>query len=444
MILARARERLRHPETTIRWRLTLLYGAMFLVCGAALLAITYTLVSHSVTGGGVVEIGPPPNSFGSVARPNYPTGPLKLQAKPTRSYIKGKQVSAPPGISRLLHTATGRQAVQFVGRQQQIADLHQLEIESAIALAIMAIISALLGWYVAGRVLRPLRTITATAQEISEANLHRRLALPGPRDELRTLADTIDGLLERLQDAFDAQRRFVANASHELRTPLTAVRALLEMAISDPHATVETFRETCREALEESEQQEQLIDALLALAQGQRGLDHRDAADLAVIVDEVVGAHRADAEARHLHLDVLLQSAAISGDQRLIARLVSNLVQNAIRHNNPDGDVEVRVGTRAGQAYLTVSNTGPVVPPEELERLLQPFQRLSPDRLAHHEGFGLGLSIVAAIATAHDARLDIRPGEPGGLHIEVTFPAAAPRPAPRIVDPRPTPEPTAA
>ena len=445
MILARARERLRHPETTVRWRLTLLYGAMFLVCGAALLAITYTLVSHSVNGGGVVAIGPPPNSFGSVDRPTSGAGQIKLQAKPTRNYvIAGKQVSTPPVISRLLHSPTGRQAVRFVGRQQQIADLHQLEIESAIALAIMAIISALLGWYVAGRVLRPLRTITAAAQEISEANLHRRLALPGPRDELRTLADTIDGLLERLQEAFDAQRRFVANASHELRTPLTAVRALLEMAISDPHATVETFRETCREALEESEQQEQLIDALLALAQGQRGLDHRDPADLAVIVDEVVRTHRADAEARHLHLGVVLQSAPIAGDQRLIARLVSNLVQNATRHNNPDGDVDVRVGTRAGQAYLTVDNTGPVVPPDEVERLVQPFQRLTPDRLGHHEGFGLGLSIVAAIATAHDARLDVRPGEPGGMHIEVTFPAAAPHLAPPIVDQRPAPEPTAA
>ena len=440
-----ARKRLRHPQTTIRWRLTLLYGGMFLVCGAALLAITYTLVSHSVSGGGVVAFGPGPVRGPDGAAINSGSGPIPLQAKPTADFeIKGKQVAAPAAVSRLLRSASGQQAVRFVGRQQQIADLHQLEIESAIALAIMAIISALLGWYVAGRVLRPLRTITAAAQEISEANLHRRLALPGPRDELRTLADTIDGLLARLEDAFDAQRRFVANASHELRTPLTAVRALLEMVISDPHATVQTFRKTCREALEESEQQEQLIDALLALAQGQRGLEQRDPSDLAAITDEVLRTHQAEADERHLHLDVSLEAAGVAGDPRLIARLVSNLAQNAIRHNVPNGEVHVRVGMRAGEAYLRVSNTGPVVPADEVDRLLQPFQRLAADRLGHREGFGLGLSIVAAITSAHDARLDIRPGEAGGLDVEVSFPAAPHDIEPAILDQRATPEATAA
>ena len=165
--------------------------------------------------------------------------------------------------------------VVSVGSNQRISDLHQLIGESGIALGIMAIISALLGWVVAGRALGPLRTMTATAQQISEANLHERLAMSGPRDELRQLADTIDGLLARLQAAFDAQRRFVANASHELRTPLTTARALLEMVMSDPRATVETSRATCEQVLEEGEQQEQLIDALLALAHGQRGIDRR-------------------------------------------------------------------------------------------------------------------------------------------------------------------------
>jgi signal transduction histidine kinase len=446
-MLVRARERLRHPQTTIRWRLTLLYGGMFLVCGAALLAVTYTLVSHAVTGGGQVMIGPAPaGGLGDPTKQLSGNGVVQqLHPPPSAAFfVKGKSVKVPPSVSRLLRSAGGQQAVRFVGRQQQIADLHQLEIESAIALAIMAIISALLGWYVAGRVLRPLRTITTAAQEISEANLHRRLALPGPRDELRTLADTIDGLLERLEDAFDAQRRFVANASHELRTPLTAVRALLEMVISDPHATVQSFRQTCLEALEESEQQEQLIDALLALAQGERGLDHRDPADLAVIADEVLSTHQADADERRLHLDVMLQSATLSGDRRLIARLVSNLVQNAIHHNVPNGDVYLRVGTRGGRAYLTIANSGPVVPDDQIERLLQPFQRLAADRLGHREGFGLGLSIVAAIAAAHDARLDVRPGERGGLHIEVSFPAVARSLEPSTVDQQPTPEPTAA
>jgi signal transduction histidine kinase len=293
-------------------------------------------------------------------------------------------------------------------------------------------------------VLRPLRTITATAQQISEANLHRRLDLPGPRDELRTLADTIDGLLARLESAFEAQRRFVANASHELRTPLTAVRALLEMVISDPRATVQTFRDTCREALEESEQQEQLIDALLALAQGQRGLDHRESTDLASITDEAIKSVASEADGRHLHLDVTLEPALISGDRRLIARLVSNLLQNAIRHNVRDGEVHVHVGALGGRASLTIANTGPVVPAEEVERLLQPFQRLEADRLGHREGFGLGLSIVAAIAAAHDARLDVRAGERGGLHVQVTFPGAAPADEPSTLERDPAPAPTAA
>ena len=427
--LVRARERLRHPQTTVRWRLTLLYGSLFLVCGAALLAVTYTLVSHSVSSGGLVAIGPPPShGFGDTQR--IPPGqPVQLQAKPTANLvIKDKTVAVPPGIRRLLGSATGQEAVRFVGRQQQIADLHQLEIESAIALAIMAIISTLLGWVVAGRVLRPLRTITATAQEISEANLHRRLALSGPRDELRKLADTIDGLLARLERAFDAQRRFVANASHELRTPLTAVRALLEMVISDPQATVETFRETCREALEESAQQEQLIDALLVLAQSQRGLDRWEAVDLAEVTAAVMRTQQAEADEAHVRLEAALEPALVSGDRRLIARLVSNLTQNAIRHNVPGGSVRVAIVRSASGAALTVVNTGPRIPPDELERLLQPFQRLSTDRLGHGDGFGLGLSIVSAIAGAHHAALEVRPGEHGGLQVAVGF-ALAPGPS---------------
>lgn len=422
---AHVSQRLRHPHSTVRWRLTLLYGGLFLICGAALLAVTYGLVSHAVSGGAVAEVKAvqPQSTRGTVkVAPGGASIQQLLAKQPPNLVIKGQAVAVPPTVDRLLRSATGRAAVRFVGDQQRISDLHQLEIESAIALAIMAIISTLLGWYVAGRVLRPLRTITAATQEISEANLHRRLALPGPRDELRTLADTIDNLLERLESAFDAQRRFVANASHELRTPLTAVRALLEMVISDPRATVATFRETCREALDESEQQEQLIDSLLALAQGQRGLDHRDPTDLAVVTDEVLRTHQADADERHLELDVTLETATIGGDRRLVARLVSNLVQNAIRHNVPNGDVHVRVGTSGANAVLAVANTGPMVPADEVDRLLQPFQRLAADRLGHRDGFGLGLSIVAAIAAAHDAALDVRPGENGGLRVEVRFP----------------------
>jgi signal transduction histidine kinase len=404
--------RLRNPRTTVRWRLTLVYGGLFLVCGTALLAITYALVAHAArTGPGLVAFQSS-NGVGTAVKP--------VSMHPDAAYVRSATV--PPQLREVLRSPGGRAAVRFVGRQQQIADLHQLEIESATALAIMAIFSGGLGWVVAGRVLRPVRTIIAEAQQISEANLHRRLSLPGPRDELRTLSDTIDGLLERLEGAFDAQRRFVANASHELRTPLTAVRALLEMVMSDPDATPATFREICRQALEENEQQEQLIDALLALAQGQRGLDGREPVDLGLVVAAASRAQQADAAAAHVELDVSLEAAVVSGDRRLIRRLVSNLLQNAIRHNIPDGHVRIEVGRNAGLAILSVVNTGPVVPCGEIERLLQPFQRLAQDRSGHRDGFGLGLSIVAAIATAHGAALHLRPGEAGGLCVEARFP----------------------
>jgi signal transduction histidine kinase len=411
-------DRLRHPKTTVRWRLTLLYGGLFLVCGAALLAITYTLVDHATVSNG------PLRSFtirpGAVARsaspPNFQRATKTLY--PPRSGL-------PEPVQKLLSTASGRSAILSVGSVQRISDLHQLVIESSIALAIMAIISGALGWVVAGRVLAPLRTMTAATRQMSEVNLHERLALQGPHDELRELADTIDGLLGRLEGAFDAQRRFVANASHELRTPLTAVRALLEMVLSDPNATVGTFRTTCRQVLEESEQQEQLIDALLALAHGQRGIDTREPIDLAAIAGDVLRAHEQEAAARDVHLDVSLEPAPIAGDRRLIDRLVSNLVDNALRYNVPGGSARVEVRAGASRVDLAVVNTGPVLAAEEVDRVLAPFQRLAGDRVGHGEGLGLGLSIVVAIASAHDAALDVKPGAHGGLEIGVRFARAS-------------------
>ena len=407
--------RLRHPKTTVRWRLTLLYGGLFLVCGAALLAITYTLVDHAtVTNGPFRAFVNAPRPSASTTRPRFERAPVTEAARPARPNV-------PKQIQKLLQTASGRRAVFTVGSVQRISDLHQLVIESSIALAIMAIISGALGWIVAGHALAPLRTMTAATQQMSETNLHERLAMTGPSDELRQLADTIDGLLERLEGAFDAQRRFVANASHELRTPLTAVRALVEMVLSDPRATVGTFRTTCRQVLEESGQQEQLIDALLALAHGQRGIDNRERIDLAAIAGDVLTAHEAEAAACDVHLDVSLEAGRIAGDRRLIGRLVSNLVDNALRYNVRGGSARVEVTVDASYVDLAVINTGPAVPPDEVDRLLQPFHRLAGDRIGHREGLGLGLSIVAAIANAHGAVLDMEPGAGGGLEIRVRF-----------------------
>jgi signal transduction histidine kinase len=405
--------RLRHPQTTVRWRLTLLYGGLFLVCGAALLAVTYTLVARFTT-------TPPEATFVRAPSARF-AGLVPAGSGPVQSPA---QRSVPPQLERLLRSSAGKGVVRAVVHGQQISDLHQLELWSGIALAIMAVISAFLGWVVAGRVLRPLRTITTATQHISEASLHQRLAMPGPRDELRTLADTIDGLLERLERAFEAQRRFVANASHELRTPLTASRALLEMVMSDPNATVDTFRATCAQALEEGERQEQLIGALLALAQGQRGIDRREPVDLAELTRSVLEAHELDAAADGLTLQSSLERVLVSGDRRLIERLVSNLVENAIRYNAPGGHVHVRVDVRAEQASLRIANSGPVVPAGEIEQLTQPFQRMSGDRVIHRGGLGLGLSIVAAITSAHGGALSIRSADIGGLSVEVRLPVA--------------------
>jgi signal transduction histidine kinase len=426
--------RARHPHTTVRWRLTLLYGGLFLVCGAALLAVTYTLVSHaSVTAPRAVFARPPLGAPGI----QIPGGAgFAIRSKRgVRALSFGGPVAVGPGgaspviplkLQRFFRSRAGRTAVDYVGNQQRVADLHQLEEESAIALAIMALISGVLGWLVAGRVLRPLRTITATAQEISEANLHRRLAMPGPRDELRQLADTIDGLLGRLEGAFEAQRRFVANASHELRTPLTAVRALLEMVLSDPEASVATFREACEEVLEESAHQERLIDALLTLAQGQRGIAYPRTIELDSVARQVADSLATEAIVRGVAIESSLEPAAVSGEERLIERLVANLLQNALRHNVPGGWVKLSVDTEQGRAVLRLTNSGPRVSPEELPRLLQPFQRLGQDRVAQPDGVGLGLSIVAAIAEAHGATLDLAPGQAGGLDVDVRFPTVPP------------------
>jgi signal transduction histidine kinase len=390
---------LRHPRSTVRGRLMLLIGSVLFASGALLLAVTYVQVAHRGTVN-VVEAVPSPEKVTSPERVPSP------EAGPT----KGGGVSGP-----------GKAVVEH----QHLVDLKAQLAASGVALALMAVFALVLGWLIAGRVLRPLRTVTAAAQQISAEHLDRRLAVEGPRDELKELGDTIDGLLDRLQDSFESQRRFVANASHELRTPLTVSRALLEMIIEDPNATVESFQATCRQVLEEGEQQEQLIDSLLLLARSQRGLERREPLDLALLTADVLETNEAEASARGLRLEHSLQPAVLSGDRRLLERLVSNLVVNALRHNAPQGRVLVAVRGDGSHAVLAVTNTGPPVPPEDLERLLQPFQRMSKERTGEHDGLGLGLSIVQAIAKAHDATLAVRTLAGGGLEAEVSFPVPA-------------------
>jgi signal transduction histidine kinase len=313
---------------------------------------------------------------------------------------------------------------------------HQLLIGSAIALAVLIPVALALGWFIAGRFLYPLRAITTTAQAISAGNLHQRLDLGEPADELTELGHTLDDLFARLEASFDAQRHFVANASHELRTPLAGLRTLLEVTLANPNADAQILRAACQEALTLGGQQERLVAALLSLATSERGITRCDTLDLAQLAQGVLASRRDQVTARGLHLMERLTPAVLTGDPRLIESLLANLVDNAIRHNHRDGYVQITTQTSNTQATLTITNSGPVIPDDQLQRLFQPFQRLAPQRNGHHDGFGLGLAIVNAVAVAHHATLTTRTQPDGGMSIRVDFapPTKSDTASPRSAD----------
>ena len=434
-VLARATPSmwLRAPRPTARLRLTLLYGTLFLLSGAALLAVTYVLAAHATA----ITLPTGKTGSGSVAAGNSCVGPrcpqASSQAEGAPAAVRGApyKPTAAPGTtsargSRVVHLTPA----QGAHLQAQVTRLHDLAmqrllIRSGLALAVMAVISIALGWLMAGRVLRPVRTINAAARRIGASNLHERLSLDGPDDEFRELGATLDDLLERLQGAFDSQRRFVANASHELRTPLTLDRALLERALRKPAPSQALWRATCERLLASSQQQDRLIDALLTLARSEGAVDRREHVDLGALVDSVLLSPELDADKAGVGIQTRIDSAPVTGDPRLLERLIHNLIDNAIRHNVRGGHVEVTAERRRADTVLTVTNTGPLVSAGEVERLLQPFQRAGTERTTHGEGLGLGLSIVDAIAGAHGADLTLTPQPNGGLRIEVTFPAPA-------------------
>jgi len=422
------------PPRTIRLRLTVVYGGLFLACGAALLAINYGLVTGQLTSDYFAKV-----TFKAgkqqlfIARHSgFSSSGLAITA-PVAGGGRGVAGGATQGQSSASPTqivsggaAKGIQlpspaVVQAGAIASSHAALGTLLIESGIALAIMALLAAGLGWVMAGRALRPLRAITATAREISASNLHRRLALTGPDDELRQLGLTFDALLERLETAFSAQRQFAANVSHELRTPLTYERALIEVTLSDPTASNERLRAVLDQVLASGEHQERLIDALLVLSRSHRGLDHRETLDLAAVAAQTL--ERVDADG--LTIERSLAPALTDGDRDLIERLAANLLNNAVQHNDAGGRIDVTTGTTSGHAILHVTNTGPTIPADDLDRLFEPFQRLDGSRTTAAHGLGLGLSIVKAIGEAHDATIttELPPG--GGLSILVSFPAAA-------------------
>ncbi|WP_443607139.1 ATP-binding protein [Actinoplanes flavus] len=383
---------------TVRLRLTLLYGLLFLFSGALLLTITYALVAYNR---GASSLSVEKSADGREIVTAVVLGDIEPAAND----------DLPPELRQVV------EAAQKQVRMEKSEIMRLLVVQSCVALGVMSVVSIGLGWVVAGRLLRPLQTMTGAIQRISAHNVHERLDVPGPRDELKNLADTVDGLLGRLESALDSHRRFVANAAHELRTPLTLEHALLEEAVIDPDATAEDFRERFRELMTVSEQQARLLESLLVLATSERGLDRREGIDLAGPAGDVA---RAYARRHGFTVETDLRPARITGDPVLVERLLANLVDNAISYNVPDGRVDVTTGTEDGRGFLKVTNTGPPVPPEMVDRLLTPFQRLH--RTADDGHHGLGLSIVAAIAAAHTADLSVRARPEGGFAVTIRFP----------------------
>lgn len=366
-------------EHSARLRLTLLYSGMFLLLGTLLIGIILLLVwNGDVVGSSSVSVAVPSGSGGSV------------------------------------HDAV---------TQQHSADTARLLAVSWLTLAFTAAASAPLGWFVAGRMLRPLRQMTTSARTITAGNLHDRLALTGPEDEFKQLGDSFDDLLGRLEAAFAAQRRFVANAAHELRTPLTLERTLLQVALADPDASVASLRATCEELLASGRSQERLLEALLTLATSERGLEHRERLDLSEQAERVLSRAETRIADRRVELKPALRPAAIRGDQPLIERLIANLLDNAISHNYEGGWIAIETATEPGRAVLRLANSGPVIYPDEVDPMFEPFHRGGEDRTKTDGHHGLGLSIARAIVRAHDGEIGAAPQPGGGLVVTVSLPA---------------------
>ena len=368
-------------EQSARLRLTLLYSGMFLLLGTALIGIILVFVWR----GNVIG-----SSSVSVAVPS--------------------QSGAP---------------VQDAVTHQHSADVARLLAVSWLTLAFTAAASAPLGWFAAGRMLRPLRQMTTSARTITAGNLHDRLGLTGPEDEFKQLGDSFDELLARLEASFAAQRRFVANAAHELRTPLTLERTLLQVALADPHASVESLRAACEELLASGRSQERLLEALLTLASSERGLEHRERLDLAALTGRALARVEAEIAGRSLDVKPDLHAAALSGDEPLIERLIANLLDNAISHNHEAGWIAVETATESDRAVLRVANSGRVIYPDEVEPMFEPFHRGGADRTSTNGHHGLGLSIARAIVRAHDGEITAAPQPGGGLVVTVRLPVAS-------------------
>jgi signal transduction histidine kinase len=419
------------PRWTARLRLTLWYGGLFVLAGLVLVATSYLLVRQRLL---------PQGGGGKATTVQSPTGTV---------------VCTQPGGCQTLPPVAGAPNRSIVVTGGQLGALKSSFLADALrtflqtmlgVLALTALLSLGLGWVVAGRVLRPLQRITATAKRLSERTLHQRIALDGPDDELKELADTFDGMLARLDAAFDAQRRFAANASHELRTPLAISRTELDVALDDPDTPNAELRAMAERVRDATGRSERLIEGLLTLArseQAPRVWEPADLADAAALALAHTRHHDQDGQpgAAGLQVTSTLRPAPVAGDPALLGRMVANLVENAVRHNQPPGWLEVATGTSDGRAFVQVANGGQEIPPDQVESLFEPFRRLGGRVATSVRGAGLGLSIVRSVARAHggDAHARALPG--GGLEVTVRLPVRAQAtmavPPPQAALPRP-------
>jgi signal transduction histidine kinase len=400
MFLTRRLTRPQPPRWTVRLRLTLLYGGLFLASGAALLTITYLLVRSST---------------GTVVKTPAQVSGAFPKSIPAASSVAGH----PTAGGRAISIPSRRASIDLAAKQRAHAEeLNQLLIQSGVALAIMTVASIALGWVVAGRVLRPLRTMTTATRRISEHNLSERLALGGPDDELKELADTIDGLLARLDAAFQAHRMFVANASHELRTPLTMMRTTLDVATGKPgplSPQVTALSAKLREGLDRGDR---LVESFLSLARAQHGgLQDTTIVSIAQVVDDATKAHGDLIAAKEIHVHRTGQDIWVDGSRTLLGRMVENVIDNAVRHNQRGGWIRIDTRRESELAQIAIESAGPHLRESEVQELTQPFRRLGDQRTRSDNGFGLGLAIVAAITEAHGGKLELHALKKGGLRV---------------------------
>jgi signal transduction histidine kinase len=389
------------PAPTIRLRLTVAYGLVFLITGAVLLTIGYALVRHNLG-----------------ARDDLRTALQNLGLRPpTVAPFRGRPLGFNPGSPEATLVAAVRAQVRSHA-------LHQLVVEYLAALGVMTMISVGVGWLLAGRALAPLREITATARRVSGQNLGERIGLVGPADELKELADTFDGMLGRLDAAFASQRHFVANASHELRTPLAIMRTEVDVALADPDASTAELRGMGEAVRETVDRCEGLIESLLVLARSEALTGREASVDLAALAGDCVTDLRARAEESRIVMHPRLEPAWAHGEPHLLERMIANLIDNGIRHNEVGGHLEVSTLTRGEEVVLRVRNGGVVIAPDEAAMLTEPFRRVA----RAGGGFGLGLSIVRSVAEAHGGSVGLSAPPEGGLEVTIVLPAEAPAP----------------